>query len=152
MEGASAPLHGWRFLNRHPSLWRYAILPIVFNLLITVLALAVLIAGAVWFITELHPRLTEGVMGEWWWAAVAMEIIAGILMLLVCAILTVLTWKHTIGLGAAVFLFEFIPVVGAVFLTTAAVGGVLLQRRIQPSAEGESCSEAVSSLGSNPKR
>jgi len=261
IEGATVPVDGWRFLNHHPALWRYAILPIVFNLVITLFALAVLIAVAAWFITELHPRITERVTAEWWWLAVAMEILIGILLLLTCAIVTVLTWKllggvlcgyfygllaeqverllgvepdelrsislvyevcdtflnvtllvvinglilslnavpviggliavvasgyftwfilgldylsyplvlrgvsrgpqfafghrhrmHTVGLGAAVFLFGFIPVIGAVFLTTAAVGAVLLHRRIQRPADGENCGEAASSFGPSPKR
>jgi uncharacterized protein involved in cysteine biosynthesis len=57
---------------------------------------------------------------------------------------------HTIGLGVAVFLFEFIPVIGPVFLTTAAVGAVLLHRRIQRPAEAENCGEAASSFGVIP--
>lgn len=239
LEGASAPLHGLRFVNRHPRLWRYAIWPTALNLLITALALVVLIAAAVWATTELHPRLTQGMAGVWWWLAVAGEILAVVVLLLVCAILTVLIWKlvggilcgyfyaklaeqverelgvsdqelrpislfyeicdtflnltllivvngailllnvipflggvlallgsgyftwyilgvdylsfplalrgvrrraqfafghrhrmHTIGLGAAVFALEFIPIIGAVLLTTAAVGAVLLHRRI----------------------
>jgi len=239
LEGASAPFHGLRFLNRHPELWRYAILPTVLNLIITALAFTVLILAAIWLITEFHPQVTQGTTGTWWWLVVAAEIIAGILLLLVCAIVTVLTWKllggilcgyfygllaeqverelgvgdgelrsisllyeicdtllnltllvvvnicilllnvvplvggvlallcsgyftwyilgldylsfplalrgdrrgtqfafghrhrmHTIGLGAVVFGLEFIPIAGAVLLTTAAVGSVLLHRRI----------------------
>lgn len=239
LEGASAPFHGLRFLNRHPALWRYAILPTVLNLIITALAFTVLILAAIWLITEFHPQVTQGTTGKWWWLVVAAEIIAGMLLLMVCAIVTVLTWKllggilcgyfygmlaeqverelgvsdgelrsisllyeicdtllnltllvvvniyilllnvvplvggvlallcsgyftwyilgldylsfplalrgvrrgpqfafghrhrmHSIGLGAVVFGLEFIPIIGAVLLTTAAVGSVLLHRRI----------------------
>jgi uncharacterized protein involved in cysteine biosynthesis len=45
---------------------------------------------------------------------------------------------HTLGLGLAVFFLEFIPFVGAVFLTTAVVGAVVLHRRISAAErEGE---------------
>jgi CysZ protein len=37
---------------------------------------------------------------------------------------------HTLGLGAAVFLVSLVPVLGSVLLTTAAVGAVLLHRRL----------------------
>ena len=38
---------------------------------------------------------------------------------------------HTVGLGAAIFLFNLVPVVGSVVLSTAAAGAVLLHRRLQ---------------------
>lgn len=41
---------------------------------------------------------------------------------------------HSLGLGAAVLLFSLIPLVGAVLLTTAATGAVLLHRRLMPAA------------------
>lgn len=37
---------------------------------------------------------------------------------------------HTLGLGTSVLLFNFVPIVGSVVLTTAAVGAVLLYHRI----------------------
>lgn len=51
---------------------------------------------------------------------------------------------QTLGLGATVLLMNFIPIVGSVFLTTAAAGAVLLHRRLRemdgaalPAGEGE---------------
>jgi len=41
---------------------------------------------------------------------------------------------RVLGLGAAVFLMNMVPIVGSVFLTTAAVGAVLLHRRIREFA------------------
>ncbi|ADB18604.1 protein of unknown function DUF540 [Pirellula staleyi DSM 6068] len=41
---------------------------------------------------------------------------------------------HAIGLGAIVFLCEFVPIIGGVGLTLAVIGGVLLQRKIRLSA------------------
>ncbi len=42
--------------------------------------------------------------------------------------------SHTLGLGAAVLLFSLIPLVGAVLLTTAATGAVLLHHRLTSAA------------------
>jgi uncharacterized protein involved in cysteine biosynthesis len=39
--------------------------------------------------------------------------------------------SHTLGLGAAVFVLQLIPLMGALFLTTAVVGAVVLHRRLQ---------------------
>lgn len=40
--------------------------------------------------------------------------------------------SSTLGLGAAVFFFNFVPVVGSIVLTTAVVGAVLLHRDLAP--------------------
>lgn len=40
---------------------------------------------------------------------------------------------QTLGLGATVFVFNFIPVLGSVVLTTAVVGAVLLHRNLRPA-------------------
>ena len=49
-----------------------------------------------------------------------------------------------LGLGVAVLLVSFIPVVGAVLLASAVVGAVLLYRRLQPQAEYDEESRAGS--------
>jgi len=49
-----------------------------------------------------------------------------------------------LGLGVAVLLVTFIPVVGAVQLASAVVGAVLLYRRLQPQAESDEESRAGS--------
>lgn len=245
-EGLSSPWRGLRFLNRHPGLWRYAILPTLANLLITALVLTVLVLSAAWLFAHVHAGATEGLSGWHWWLAVGAEVAVAIVFLLVCGGAAVLTWKfltgvlcgyfyaqlaeeveaklggaddqlrsisffyevvdtalhlallvsvngvfllmnlapvlgsvialvgstsftwyllgldylgfplamrgkrrieqfdfgrrhleHTLGLGAAVFVLEFVPIVGAVLLTTAVVGGVLLHRRIQVAQQSE---------------
>jgi CysZ protein len=40
---------------------------------------------------------------------------------------------HTLGLGASVFMLQLVPFAGAVFLTTAVVGAVILHRRLKAS-------------------
>ena len=49
-----------------------------------------------------------------------------------------------LGLGVAVLMVSFIPVVGAVLLASAVVGAVLLYRRLQPQAEYDEESRAGS--------
>ncbi|MEQ8790788.1 MAG: EI24 domain-containing protein [Pirellulaceae bacterium] len=245
-DGLTAPYSGLQFLNRHRALWRYAILPTLVNLLITVLVLAMLASMVAWFFTVVHPWSTGGLSGWQWWLAVAAEIAAAVVLLIVCGGAAVLTWKfltgvlcgyfygklaeevenklgapsqplqsisfvyevvdtalhlallvtanilflllnfvpiagsavallgstgftffllgidylglplalrgtrrldqfqfgrrhleHTLGLGAAVFFLEFIPIFGALFLTTAVVGAVLLHRRIELADRAE---------------
>jgi CysZ protein len=55
-EGMTAPLAGWQVMRRHPALWRYAVIPVILNLLITLLILVALVALAVYFSVKLHPR------------------------------------------------------------------------------------------------
>lgn len=40
---------------------------------------------------------------------------------------------HTLGMGAAVLSFTFIPILGAILLTTSVVGSVLLHHRLNPA-------------------
>lgn len=54
-EGMAAPLAGWQVMRRHPTLWRYAVIPVVLNLLITLLILIGLASLAVFFATRMHP-------------------------------------------------------------------------------------------------
>jgi CysZ protein len=58
---------------------------------------------------------------------------------------------YTLGLGAAVFLANFIPVVGAVLLATAVVGAVLLHRRLEaPPAIASAAAPAPPPSTANP--
>ena len=54
-EGMQAPMQGLSVLRGQPGLWRYAIVPVLLNLLITLAILAGLVALAVWFAVKLHP-------------------------------------------------------------------------------------------------
>lgn len=45
-------------------------------------------------------------------------------------------FPQTLGLGASVFLMEFIPIVGAFFMTIAVIGAVLLRHRIEKDLPG----------------
>ncbi len=240
VEGAKSPFWGWRLMNGTPRLWKYAVIPIVFNLLITMLVLAMLIGLAVWFIHSVHPWFHEG-WGDWTaWLGWLLEIGAVLILVVLALGVTLITYMllsgilcgyfygrlaeevevllgmprdqlqsisiaaeavdtavsvaelivvnggfllfgfiplvgppvalvgstywnwaifgleyltyplslrgqrrgqrrryckrnrpHNLGLGAVVMLMQFIPVLGAVPLATAAAGSVLLQRRIE---------------------
>ena len=45
VEGFAAPFEGLSHMRRNPSLWRYGIVPILLNVLITALTLAALLVG-----------------------------------------------------------------------------------------------------------
>ncbi len=232
-EGFAAPWRGLRFMSQHPGLWRYGVLPVLLNLLITGLLLVGLIAAGVYGFAAVHQRLAEG-----WWR-LPLEVLAGAALAVVLLGMTFVAWIalqsalcaffydllarrvelqlgvkpgelcdvplwpqavdslrdvagllvvnvaclvvqfvpvvgtvlglcgscyftaralgleyldyplalrgqrraerrlfgrrhrwHTLGLGAAVALVAFVPIVNAVFLTTAVSGAVLLHRRI----------------------
>jgi len=55
-EGMTAPLAGFQVMQRYPALWRYAIIPVLLNLLITLLILIGLVSLAAYFSVKLHPR------------------------------------------------------------------------------------------------
>jgi CysZ protein len=78
-EGLSAPWLGFRYMARHPGLWRHGVVPVLLNLLITSLLLVVLVALAVWFFSRVHPWFADG----WGWFVV--EILCG-LALLACVL------------------------------------------------------------------
>jgi CysZ protein len=239
--GFQAPGRGYRYLQQHRHLWRYAILPIALNLLITLLVLGVLIAVGVWFVSSMQPWLYERLVQWGAWVAWSATIALGVLLLLVCLAAAVLSYKllsgvlcgyfygilaekvetelgidpaqlrsislgyelrdtayrmavlmlvqlfffavsvlpvaggpiallgnlyftwlingmdyldiplamrgwrfeqkrefamrhreQTLGLGACVFLFGFVPILGAVLMTTAVVGAVLMHRDLEP--------------------
>ncbi len=76
--GLRTPAIGLRFLLANPGLFRYAIVPILLNLLISLLALAILIAVAVWFLVYFHPRFPGGL---WGWI---LEVAAAVAAVIVC--------------------------------------------------------------------
>ncbi len=86
LEGAGTVAHGFRYLNRHPKLWRYALLPLLLNVVISAITLVGLIAGVVWAIRRLHPEFPEGTLG------IALEILSGILLIALAVALAFATW------------------------------------------------------------
>lgn len=232
--GLMTPLEGLKYLWRRPRLWRYAVAPIVCNLLITVLVLAALIWGGIEASNRLSAHYPAGVLGSAAWLATLLALVLVALALAVgawfllggilcgyfygrlayqvelelgtpaaelrelslyyqtvdvlrdfvflavvnlgCLLIALVPvigaaiggaiaiyydamifgveyldfplalrgwrrrdkWRfaerhrpYTIGLGAAVMLLNFLPIVGSVLLAGAAVGGVLTYRRLE---------------------
>lgn len=98
-----SPWHGWRYLLRHRELWRYAVLPTIANLMITAVTLGVLILGVAFFVRVIHPRIVGDLEGGWRWLAVGGEVVATIVMLLICGGIAVLVWKFLSGVLCGFF-------------------------------------------------
>ena len=113
--GFVAPWSGFVYLCRHPRLWWYGVIPVVLNLLISgSLYYDALLFGEDYFD---YPLALRGKRRH-----EKKEFVR----------------KHryyTLGLGAAVFLAGFIPIVGAVLLAAAVVGAVQLHRRLEVTPE-----------------
>jgi len=63
VEGFFTPLDGFHYLNSHPRLWRFAVLPVLLNVLITLLVLGMLFYAGMWGLEYLEPRLPAGWLG-----------------------------------------------------------------------------------------
>jgi uncharacterized protein involved in cysteine biosynthesis len=61
--GLAAPWRGLGYLQDHPALWRYGILPVALNILVTLLVLAGVAASAVALAVYIHPRFADSVLG-----------------------------------------------------------------------------------------
>lgn len=71
-EGLAVPWAGLRYMSKNVSLWRYGILPVIVNLLITGLLLAFLIGAGVYFCVAIHPKFGEG----WMWLLAEVAVVA----------------------------------------------------------------------------
>lgn len=103
LEGAATPVRGFRYLNRNRALWQFAILPLVFNSLITTTAFLLLVTIAGWFYSQFHPWLTGGLSGVWWWLVLVAEVIVGLVLLLVAAIVAIVAWRILSGILCGYF-------------------------------------------------
>lgn len=75
-DGFKSPWNGFRYMWQEPKLWRYGLMPLLLNLLVTgVLAIA-LVGAAVYCIVALHPSFADG----WLWRAVEACVVVAILM------------------------------------------------------------------------
>ena len=85
-EGFASPWTGWQYMWEQPSLWRYGLIPLVMNLLVTGLLAAVLIGVAGYFIVALHPTFGEG------WLARAFEVLTALAILILALGLSAVVW------------------------------------------------------------
>ncbi|MBX9788425.1 MAG: EI24 domain-containing protein [Pirellulales bacterium] len=70
--GLAAPWRGLSYLQDHPALWRYGMLPVLLNILVTLLVLVGVAASAVAFAVYVHPRFADSVLG---WIGEALSIV-----------------------------------------------------------------------------
>lgn len=91
--GLYSPLSGFTYLCRRPALWRYAIWPILINLVITAIILAVLIFTGIWFFNSWYPWLTTSNDGSTSWWGIVLAVGLGLLLLVACIGITILLWK-----------------------------------------------------------
>src|SRR5262245_21214936 len=96
-EGFSVPWEGFKYMNRHPSLWRHGLIAVVLNLLITAFALLVLVFAAIAFISRVHPLFPAG------WSWFLLEVLCGIAVLAVAVGLSVATWMLLQGMLCGYF-------------------------------------------------
>jgi len=84
--GAAAPLEGLRYLSAHPRLWRYAVAPILLNLVITLLVVAALIWGGLTAVEYVQQQFAPG------WAGQVARAVSLVLLLVVIAGMAVGAW------------------------------------------------------------
>jgi len=92
VEGFTAPLLGFRALMQFPSLWRYAIAPLLMNLLITAIVGGVLLLLAGWLAVNGHSWLVSGQDGWFYWLGWVGEILLTLFAMAVCVVAAVLLW------------------------------------------------------------
>jgi uncharacterized protein involved in cysteine biosynthesis len=97
VEGFVAPFAGFRYMCRHPELWRYGVVPILLNLFITVFVFGLLILGVVAFVTYLHPKFPAS------WLGVLGEIVCAIVSLGLAIGAAAATWMLMQGILCAHF-------------------------------------------------
>jgi CysZ protein len=101
-EGAATPMEGLRFLNRRRELWRFAVAPLIANVLITGLVLLLLVATAAAFLSVVHPWIHQD--ADWpaglLWTA---EILLAAVLVIVSLGAALLLWKLLTGILCGYF-------------------------------------------------
>jgi CysZ protein len=90
--GFAAPWQGFLYLWKHPALWLYGIVPVLLNLLITALVLAILVGAAMAFMVYLHPQFPEGGWGLF------LEIVTALALLVAAGTLAFVVWLLLLGI------------------------------------------------------
>lgn len=92
VRGFAAPWHGFVYLCKHPRLWRYVIVPVLLNFVITAFVLAILLAAAVAYLAHVHPAFPEG-----WWG-ILLEIVTALCLLVAAGTLAFVVWLLLLGI------------------------------------------------------
>lgn len=85
-EGFLAPWDGLGFMCRHRNLWKYGIVPVILNVLITGAILIALIVAVGFGSNRLHPLFPAG------WGWFALEIVCGIVLVLLALLGAFAAW------------------------------------------------------------
>lgn len=85
-EGVRTPWDGLIFMNQHPALWRFAVIPTILNLLITALTLAALIFLSVKLMGGWMPDFGQA----WLWSV--MEFLAAVLLITAALGVALIAW------------------------------------------------------------
>lgn len=92
-KGLTTPLSGFRFLARNQQLWRYAILPAIFNLVMTAVAVAIVLGSAWYWWSRWMPWFVEDQQGAALWVWTAVTIAVGLFVVLVAFVIAVVVWR-----------------------------------------------------------
>jgi uncharacterized protein involved in cysteine biosynthesis len=92
-EGVTTPLKGFRFLTSQRCLWKFAIPPAIFNLVMNAVVVAILLASVWFWWRNVFPWFVEGQRGTavWIWTAVAVAV--GLFMLLAAFLTAIVVWR-----------------------------------------------------------
>jgi CysZ protein len=85
-EGLTSPWNGWRYMWQQPALWRYGLMPLVMNLLVAGLLVAVLIAVVGYLLVAIHPNFADG------WQGRAIEVLVALAALILACGLSAIMW------------------------------------------------------------
>ncbi len=91
-DGLRTPWDGFVYLCHYPSLWRYGLIPVVLNLLITAGVLLIFMALSSEIVVLIHQRFPEG----WGWLILEVTCVAALLLLIIGGALV--TWMLLQGI------------------------------------------------------
>ncbi len=92
LEGFTTPALGVRALWRFPHLWRYAVMPVLVNLLITAVVAVLLVVLVGWVAVNGHSWFVAGQDGWYVWLGWLGEILLTALAIVLCVAAAVLLW------------------------------------------------------------
>lgn len=115
--GPQSTMEGAIFLGKHPGLLKYAIWPILINIAITMVTLAILLSLTAWLLTEVHPWFqgSEDQAADVFWTVI--EIIVSLGLIAACLGVSVIVWFIVNGVFGGYFYgklaFQVEKIIGA---------------------------------------
>jgi uncharacterized protein involved in cysteine biosynthesis len=80
-EGLKTPLAGLEFMGKNPMLWRYGVLPVAVNLLLTGLVLFAMIGACVYFAGDVHRKFDPS-----YWHRILEFLLIVFVVLMICSL------------------------------------------------------------------